>query len=532
MSKLWNKLQIKLNNIDKFHIMLLMIMLFSAFFLLYLTTLKEGMHLDEYLTYGLANQNAEGVNKIKPEYGVRLNAADVFDSYFYTDSFSLKNIWLNQGNDVHPPLYYLCIHIITLLTNHFMALKTGILVNIIFHLVNIYLIWLILKEAIHNKYTAILGSLLYAFLPKALGNVLFVRMYVMLTVFILCLILLFVKRVSMLDKPSDKVFYIKLAIISVAGTLTHYYFLIYLFFCCMIWGIYILIKRRWKELAVFLATMAASAGISIAIFPYMLQHIFVGYRGEESFKNLLSASVFIKNFQTYWKALDEVYGGFLLAIIVAAVLNVLFAGYLLMEKRTKRNGGNTLKWIMLLIPPSLYVLTIARISSITSSRYIAPAYAVCIILLMILADNIVSYMSDKKLKCIVLMLMVCILFNSCYKIYTWPELHLEAGDYVNKARKYGVNNDCIYVMSLSWHSYMSYQEFIQYQSMTFIRDNNLEMLYTEDYSNYDHVVMYFDKNVGQENIDKILTKIIEMNAGLNEYEYLHEYGYNVAYYLE
>lgn len=524
-----DKLWARLKNTNRYHVLILVTMLLSAFLLIYLTTIKEGMHVDEYLTYGLANHEEDGNNKITPEYGIRLNATDVYDTFFYADDFSLRNVWMNQGIDVHPPLFYLCIHIFTLITHHFMALKTGILVNIIFHIINIGLVWMILKELLSDENEALLGAVLYAFLPSVLGNVLFIRMYVMLSLFILCLTLLFVKG---WDKSDKKAFYIKLGIISVAGTLTHYYFLIYLFFCCMVWGIYILVRRRWKELAVFLVTMAVSAGVSIAVFPYMLEHIFSSYRGEESLGNLLSASAFSKNIKAFWTVIDNLYGGFLLAVIIAALLVVLFMKYLVPKADIKDKCESPIKWLLIFLPCLFYMLAISRIAVSSATRYITPIYAVCIILLMGLFKKAAAYIASDGLRCVAAILMVCVLLNNSYQTYTWPELYTEDGENIKWARKYGINNDCIYVMNLSWHSFTAYQEFIQYQSMTFIRDNNLDLLYTEDYSDYDHVVMYFDKAVGEEDIEGILEEMIARNPGLDSYEKMHEWYYNVTYYLD
>lgn len=154
-------------------------------------------------------------------------------------------------------------------------------------------------------------------------------------------------------------------------------------------------------------------------------------------------------------------------------------------------------------------------------------------MLMGLFDSIVSHVTDREyVKCVASVLLCGILLNNSYQIYTWPELHTAAGECVATAKKLGVNNECIYVVKAAWRSFTIYQELIQYQNMTFISERDPELLYTDDYAGYDHVVMYFDKDTNPEIIDEILTKMIEMNPGLNSYEKLHEYSYSMAYYLE
>ena len=519
----------RFKSINCFHVLLLLIMLLAALFLLYLATQKEGMHVDEYFTYGDANREAGGRNTIDPELGVRVSTADVFDTLLYADSFSLKNIYLNLKRSTHPPLYYIPIHILCYVTNNFLALKTGILLNIVIHMINIGLVWLILKEMLSNEYEALAGTAFFAFLPIVLGNVLFVRMYVLSATFILGLTLLFVRE---WDKSVRKSFYIKLGLLSVGGALTHYYFLVYLFYSCVIWGIYVIGRRRWKELVVFLGTMTASGIVSVAIFPSMINHIFLKGRGKESFSNAVTFShTFINNIKSYTTAINKLYGGFLLIVILMAMAWFLYR--FVFGNRDKNNRIWMNKWLIIFFPCVLDLLTIAKVSPVTTARYIAPVYGVCVILLMGLFDNIISFITDREyIKWMAGVLLCGILLHSSYNIYTWPELYTDAKECVATAKQYGINNECIYILRTTWHSFPNYQEFIQYQNMTFIPESDLTMLYTDDYAGYDHVVMYFDKSTSQEIIDEILANMIEMNPGLDSYEKLYEYSYNMAYYLD
>lgn len=519
----------KLKNIDRFHVLVFIIMLFSALFLLFLTTQKEGMHVDEYLTYSDANREVGGNNTVHPEYGVRVSTADVYDPYLYADSFNLRNIYLNMQRGTHPPLYYILINTLCYITNNFLALKTGVLLNIIIHVIDIGLVWLIMEEMLSSKYEALAGTAFFAFLPVILGNVLFVRMYILSGTFTLGLTLLFVKEWG---KAGGKTFYIKLGILSVGGALTHYYFLVYLFYSCMVWGIYIISKRRWKELAIFLGTMTASGIVSISIFPSMIKHIFIRGRGKESFSSAVTfSSVFHNNIKSYATAINRLYGGFLVAVILMAAAWFVFR--FVIGNREKGSWAWANKWVIVFFPCILDLLTITKVSPLTTPRYIAPVYGVCVILLMGLFDNIISFVTEREyIKWIAGVLFCGILLNNSYNTYTWPELYSAAEACVAEARQYGVNNECIYVLSYTWRSYPSYQEFIQYQNMTFIPQDRLDLLYTSEYAGYDHVVMYFDKDMSQEDIDGILMNMIDMNPDLERYEKLHEYSYNVTYYLE
>lgn len=514
------------DKISKPYICIAAIILLSAMILIYLATLKAGMHVDEYYSYGLANHEDNGDIYIMPEYGVRLSAAEVFDDYFYADDFSIRNVWVNQSYDVHPPVYYLIFHIFGLITHNLWGLKTGILLNILFHVISIGMVYLILKKMLSREYAALLGAFLYSLLPIILGNVLFIRMYVLCSLFILALSYLLICEWQREDRKI--LFYFMLGIISVFGTLTHYYFLLYLFWSCVVWGIMLLCKRKWKELIAFIGTMVVSGIICICIFPAMLNHIFFGYRGKASFESLVYSS-FLDNLSAFMKTIDKVCGGFLLAFLVIAVALLIWEVF---PKKSRVKELLSSSWMLLFVPGVMYTVTLSKIAISTNSRYVSPVYAVYTVLIFGLLYRITGGVSNDKNRYIILACAVGILLNGSYKSYDWPELYLEAEEYINAARKYGVNNECIYVFNRVWRGMQSYQEFIQYQNITFIPDDDLELLYTGEYDGYDHVVMYFDKNVGMEKIDEILQKMIERNPELNGYEQLHEYSYNIAYYLE
>lgn len=509
----------------KYYIVIAVIALISTIILIYLLYSKEAMNVDEYLTYALANY--EGYMPVL-DYGVKLPVAEFFDDYFYADGLNLKTVWVNQGNNVHPPLYYLFFHIFVLATHHFLALKTGALLNIIFHIINIYLIWRILREILHKEYAALLGTILYAFMPIILESVLFTRMYVLLSTFILGLTLLFVKEWAGENK---KKFYIKLALISICGTLTHYYFLIYLFYCCLVWGIRLLKKRNWKEILTFLITMAVSGVFCLIFFPYTLQQVFAGNGGKRTYTSLLSLSAFWENGKIFLAAINNVFGGYLCVIVILVI--VLFLFRYLFKENIKKEKNDIGSWAIIYVPCILYLITITKIAIMSGVRYISPLYGICIILLMGLFELLITYLTGREeIKCFVGILMIGIMINGGWHLYDWPYLYLDAKEYIEEAEDYGMDNECICIVTSFWRCLPSYHEFLKYQNITFVQSDHLEALYQEEYAGYDHVVVYMDKDLSQEESEEILQELINRNPGLDGYEELHRYSYNITYYLD
>ena len=92
--------------------------------------------------------------------------------------------------------------------------------------------------------------------------------------------------------------YLGLGAAMLLGALTHHYFIIFAFFLSAFSVLYLLLRRRFADAGIFSGVMLAGVGLSIAIFPATLSHIFSGYRGEQSF------SSFESGFSGLWEKLS------------------------------------------------------------------------------------------------------------------------------------------------------------------------------------------------------------------------------------
>lgn len=102
---------------------------------------KKNYFIDEIYSYGLANHVMEDGEPIwiQPKLAPYTYASGGEAYYEYMtvqegERFNFANVWKNQANDVHPPLYYVVIHLIcSLLPGMFTKWQAGF-VNILFAL--------------------------------------------------------------------------------------------------------------------------------------------------------------------------------------------------------------------------------------------------------------------------------------------------------------------------------------------------------------------------------------------------------------
>lgn len=267
-------------------IILLMISLFAS--LLYAKE-KEGFHLDEILTYKLAN-SAGGLDGFL--YDSQWHTRQDILSYVEVNdetAFNLDVVYINQKNDVHPPMYYILINLFSSIQYNLgfgISKWTGILLNLVFFIISGFIIYNIAATIVgKSKFTVPLVSCaLYGCTYFMVANRSFIRMYTMFSFWVLLILLLHVKLLLQNHTRKWKS-WIGICVVVVGGVLTQYYFLIYMFFLAGCMVLYFLYQKKIKEMFVYSASVLAGVGISVLLFPPMIEHIFFGYRGKEAFSN-------------------------------------------------------------------------------------------------------------------------------------------------------------------------------------------------------------------------------------------------------
>lgn len=375
-----------------------------------------------------------------------------------------------------------------------------------------------LKDLIPDKLYYVSGSMLYAFSPIILGNVIFIRMYVMLSTFVL---LLTWWNILWWNKAKSTFFYVALGLITVGGVLTHYYFLIYLFFVCATNGITLLINKKIREIVGIFITMILSGVTCYGGFPAMKYHIFHGSRGVESFDRLLHSS-YISSFKYFFEGMNHVAGGMLLFFILMP----------LVSDHHRSRGDFQSKWIIVFLPMILYFLTISKIAVMYSTRYISIFYGICDIGIIGIIWWLIKENNGNRYKKFIVIGIIALILNNEWMNYSWSELYEEEAECISISEKYGDDNEVIYVYEDSGHCVPNYNEFVKYKTISFVSCDNLSVLFDKLYQNYEHVVIYFDKSIGDILIYSLLDMFLSQNANLETYTELFSYQYSVAYYLE
>lgn len=510
----------------KMRLILFFILLVQIIVCLYFGTKKVNYQVDELFTYELAN-STHGSTIIAPT-GELLTNSDFFLDYLTVSEdnrFNYANVWINQGNDVHPPLYYALIHTVSSFFPNTFSKWIGIGINIVLSLISTIVIFNIFKLFIQNEYLSLFFGFIWGISSANVNSVIFIRMYTMLT---MCVLIVTLLHLQYKNKLLDRSFYIKLFLISVLGSLTHYYFLIYLFFICLYFGICILFYKKYKDAIKYILTMAFSGIICIIIFPKMILHIFTGDRGTEAFSNFSNFQDYLNRLRSFYSIFQQqIFAGFGVAILLCILLLLLVCikKYKIISKYNLKNFLFS-KYFMLSFSTIGYFAIISKISAYITDRYIMPVFPLTYILITVGLFKVFNLMLKKQGR--ILSMAVCFfLVLSCYRTNQFEYLYTYSKDF--KQFSYDNKNDlCICVFDVGWRLHSSYLELKNYRNIIYIQEDGLDILNDIDYTGYDEIIVYL---INQEDEATVIKDILNKDTELASYEKCYNYIYESVYEL-
>ena len=339
---------------------------------------KSYIHMDEAYSLGLASYDKVEIQDNVDFYNT-WHSSTYYEDYLSVQEDEIgkySQVYENQKNDVHPPLYYLILRFAMGFTKGHYSKWSGIAVNIvIFAFITIFA-YLILQELLKDEKNVKQKSLLLAFISSitmaSLTNVLYIRMYALAQLNILITTFLHIKLLKC-GKLDTKLL-IAIGLSALMGSLTHYYYLFYLAPLYVIFAIMYVKQKEWKKLGLYTSAMLVAAVISLLIFPYSIQHMFFGYRGQGAMSKLSNISQFISSISQYLLKIN--YFGFnnILFVILIAI------AILLICCKGKHNKSKVA--LIIAIPTIIYFILVAISSPWIELRYIMPICSIIFILIM------------------------------------------------------------------------------------------------------------------------------------------------------
>jgi len=214
------------------------------------------------------------------------------------DGFNYLSVYFNVKDDNHPPLYFMLVHTMSSVFRGKISPWMGCVFNLaavmgccilMFALGRLLAAGHVLKERI-GEWWGLLGALLYGCSSGAIATTVFIRMYGVMT--FLCMLSLYLHLRKWLggQRQTGKDFTKKnkaLILVTALGFWTQYFFLFYCLLLALVTGIALFRDGRKRETFCYLRSMIIAAVIGVGLYPFGVKHILTSGRGVEAIDNLL-----------------------------------------------------------------------------------------------------------------------------------------------------------------------------------------------------------------------------------------------------
>lgn len=339
---------------------------------------KEGYYIDELWSYGLANSYETPFLQEMEDYMETWHQPNFYEQYLTVQpdrTFAWNSVYSNQTRDVHPPLYYILLHGISSLFPGEFSKWYGLSINLLFYIGTLFSLFELgdVFDQGEKSYVRLLAPVLYGMSAGALSNVVYIRMYMMLT----CITVLFAVLVwrAMAKEGKDyKKNLVALTAISAIGILTQYYFLIFAFFLSACYVSWRFLRKEWGKVLSYALSVWLGIGLGILIFPALLQHILVGDKAQESLANAMGGfNVFFERLISYVRILTRAFWGGKIIWLYVSLLSAFVCIAILMVSGYWKNIwiGEPAKIYMCFIAVSVcaYFFVVVQISTDIVDRY-------------------------------------------------------------------------------------------------------------------------------------------------------------------
>lgn len=381
---------------------------------------KSYIHMDEAYSLGLASYDKVEIQDNENFYNI-WHDGKYYEDYLCVNDDEIgqyKQVYENQKNDVHPPLFYLLLRIASLFTVENFSKWSGLILNMIIYAFSSVFIFLIAKKLFKNNKKALLTLLFAGLCLGALDMSAYIRMYELANLFVL--ISTYIHMNLYEKKELEFKDLITVLIVTVLSSLTHYYTLIYIGVLFIIFVMKYIKNKEYKNLIKYIATFVIAAGISLAIFPYSLNHIFNGYRGVGATGSFIDFKALEKDIIIYLEILGKnLFGKKEIAISIISLLIILTICSIIRQKsknnknninintnmNTKTNTNININNVdfsvkvnklikLILFPMIVYFVLVAKITPYKELRYMMPIISVTMIFIIYITNFVLEKVAE------------------------------------------------------------------------------------------------------------------------------------------
>ncbi len=424
------------------------------------------------------------------------------------DILNYSMVYYNQYRDIHPPMFYFLVHTISIFFYGSFSKYIIFIINLAFFIGSLFVLKNIMK-VLNKEHLSNLVVIFYGLSMGAISTVMFQRMYMMLTFFILQFLYLNLKIVKN-NYDIDKKTWIQLGLTSVLGFLTQYNFCIIAAIIALIVLVNIIRKKEKGKTKKYIINYLKIALIGVLLFPVSVSKILFSYRGVSSFKDNMN---YFENLKQY---IDLIGYSFSVPITILTIALAIFTG-IIIYKMTKQNKRKITEILLLTIPTIVYVLLIPKTSPHMEYKY-AIRYIMCILPFIAMWIVLMLDKVCKNKKQSIILISIITIAISVYGLATSKPKYMFIGynKYLEIAEEYKDNN-FVFIGNTTFNQIQNAQEFMTYKQSFIINENQLDFLTNnKELEEANEYILSIKKYLGN---DYLLEQALQ-KSGYSNYELL------------
>lgn len=544
--------------------LLLLIVAVSLITMIIYGSQKEGYHLDEIYSYGLANseylpfmhfgESGYDVKDWMLEYGAgesfrdivtnlikdfqilkecgfdiysseiyqdyliaQANSADTFTTTWvsgqdYRDylavsesnTFNYASVYYNQRGDVHPPLYYILLHTVCSVFQGTFSKWYGLTINFVVLTGTLLLLYRMVDRHLGGSRVALAVTAAYGLSNGFMTSAMYLRMYALLTLMtvLYCYVHLELAVDDFQIKGKKR---LMLVAATLGGFLTHYYFVLYAIGVAFVYVIWMVSRKKWRAVLKYIITLACTAAAGLCIWPFALKHVFLGYRGQASLDTITSGLFYLSKTKLImdhiiWQLMG---GHWWLLLVGFVLLAVVFI-------RQKGKNVPVAKGLLLVLPVVLYVLLVSQIVPFLVERYVMCTFPFWCLFVVAAVTFAVGKSVKKPWKRWVPFLTggLLVLFGNCYS--NPPDYLFPGGQETVVVPD---NTDCVYVLpNDSWNESAGDSSILaQCDNVAVVYHAQLDCLKDDyEYASGDVLMVSIQKDMDIEGVLADVKKVLEV----------------------
>lgn len=459
-------------NIRKIFVVILIAVMSGIIF--FYQTKKVGFHEDEAYTLCSAVNPNDGLMAAYDDWA----ASPVWRTKEYVKNamtltpnniLNFKALYMNQAYDNHPPIFYTLVHFSSLLFGGQFNIYTVFVVNIIAFIFSCLIITKILK-LLDKEHLIIPALIFYGLSMGTISMVIYQRMYMLLTLFIMLYFYLSLKLYKN-DFVMDRKFTIQLGITTILGFLTQYFFAFYAFFIFVIMLIQMIKKKKDRKIIrKYIVSHIIYGALGILIFVPCIKHLLFSDRGLSNLGN-----------SNYWEHMLNYIKHLGYAFTINNANNILMFSILILFAISTIaliiKSKEKFIPIITIVPSFLYFFIAVKMTSFQELRYIMAVIPFIILTVFFILDEFINI----KYKEILFIAISIILILPCF-IFSKPKFLYE--NYENALNIANENSEksFVYVYDNIFNHMQSVPEMMIYEKTLIINYNKdeLKCAYNDD----------------------------------------------------